>query len=146
MNFKKVDTFSWVELTNEQKKFVTNAEKINKNVKDYPDRYRLYDVFEDGKRIANIVLRFYSKTPNQVFLWDFAVGKAYQGKGYGTQILKELGALLKAEGYTSLLTTCMFGNDKAYSFYEKCGFKLLEEIDVIENNRHIHEFDLEKTL
>ena len=145
MEFKLVDRFSWVELTDEQKKFVTSAEKINKNLHDYPDRYRVYEVWDKSNLVANVVLRFYPKTPSQVFLWDFAVDKKYQSTGYGTKVLLELEALLLSEGYSSLITTCMAGNS-ALSFYEKNGFKVTNEINTNENGRYIHEFDLEKTL
>jgi len=145
MEFRKVENFSWVELTDEQQKFVTKAEKINMNVSDKPDNYRIYDVFENEIRIANVVLRFYPKTPKQVFLWDFGIDKKYQRMHYGSKILECLEDILKKEGFTSLITTCMAGNS-ALTFYEKNGFSVTDEINEVSDGRHIHEFDLEKTL
>ena len=50
------------------------------------------------------------------------VGAGWQGRGYGTAILDEVVALLRADGATELITSCVPGEGSPEPFYRRYGF------------------------
>lgn len=73
---------------------------------------------------------FEKVTKRTYFLWDYAIDIKYQNKGYGTEALKELGALLKKEfGVKKMTTTYIWGNEHAKHVYEKVGFIETDVVD-----------------
>lgn len=77
-----------------------------------------------------------------IFLWNYAVDSAHQGKGHGTKALEELLQFLKNNySITEVSTTYLWGNDRAKQMYEKVGFfetGVVEEDDVHEVNMVIN--------
>ena len=62
-------------------------------------------------------------------LWRLMLGKAYQGKGYGTKVLDRLIIELKKMNYKTLFTSCVRLHPMPYAFYMHYGF-----IDTGHNN------------
>ncbi len=87
-----------------------------------------YDILLDETIIGFAMIE--KVTKKTFFLWDYAIDLQYQNKGYGTQALFELAALLKKEyGISKLTTTYVWGNEHAKHVYEKVGFKETNVVD-----------------
>ena len=58
---------------------------------------------------------------------DVTVRDGWQGRGVGTAMLEALAARLRAEGATRVDTACHRDNAGAWRFYERIGFRALDE-------------------
>jgi diamine N-acetyltransferase len=64
------------------------------------------------------------------FLWKLLVDARFQGRGYGTAVVRQVAALVRAEGATELLTSYVVGDGGPAGFYERLGFVPTGELDV----------------
>ncbi len=86
--------------------------------------------------IGHICFQKYLASPpfiDSVFLQEFAIKKKFQGKGFGTLLIKELIKFCKKNkiSYVYLGTNDKKGN-KAIKFYKRLGFKKLGMLKNIE--------------
>ena len=58
---------------------------------------------------------------------DVSIARAWQGKGVGTAMLHALAASLRREGVTRIDSSCHRDNVDAWRFYERLGFRALDE-------------------
>jgi len=58
---------------------------------------------------------------------DVTVRAGWQGRGVGAAMLEALGAHLRAQGVTRIDCACHRANDGAWRFYERLGFRPLDE-------------------
>jgi GNAT superfamily N-acetyltransferase len=58
---------------------------------------------------------------------DVTIGQDWQGRGVGSAMLAALGDDLRARGITRMDTACHRDNAGAWRFYERLGFRPLEE-------------------
>lgn len=63
------------------------------------------------------------------FLWKLIVDHRHQGRGYGRQIVRQVVALVRAQGGTELLTSHVPGDGGPAGFYERLGFVPTGELD-----------------
>ena len=56
------------------------------------------------------------------YIWRLMIGKPYQHKGYGKQVLSHITHKCKEEGMKSLYVSCTMDHDMPYQFYIKNGF------------------------
>ncbi|HYC37899.1 MAG TPA: GNAT family N-acetyltransferase [Usitatibacter sp.] len=63
-----------------------------------------------------------SRWGKSAYIYDFLVYEAARGKGYGSQTLRALEALLAAQGVTRLSLNVMAWNHRAKALYERMGF------------------------
>jgi GNAT superfamily N-acetyltransferase len=56
------------------------------------------------------------------YLWKLIVDQRHQGRGYGREILRQVAALVRAEGATELLTSYVPGEGGPAGFYTRVGF------------------------
>ena len=118
-NEMKIDVFP------SQKNQISSKNKIKENIKN--ENVLAFDVYDRNNLIAFVMLREFEE--NQYFLWNFAIDKGYQNRGYGQNILKALIDFLKQNyNLKKLTTTYKIGNQHAKYIYEKIGFKE-KEID-----------------
>ena len=143
LKFKRVEKLDWVNLGEEQKGYVASSEKVNTMVEQNPNKYLLYDVYQNDERIANVVLRF---DDGSAFLWDFGIKEEIQRRGYGIQIINQLSSILADRGVKTLITTCVYKNKGALKFYRKVGFNVVSEEEFEKNGKMYHEYNLEKSL
>ncbi|MBO4569749.1 MAG: GNAT family N-acetyltransferase [Clostridia bacterium] len=135
MEFKKTKVFK-IEINKEQANYLSEKSKIEKMLKKKD--VLGFDVFYNKKLVGFAMLKEFDK--NKFFLWDYLIERTYQGKGLGTQALRELIDLLKREYNCKLLTTTYkIGNEIGKHIYEKLGFVQTEVID----NDQIHEVNME---
>ncbi len=58
---------------------------------------------------------------------DVTIGEGWQGRGVGTAMLTALAKYLGAHGVTRIDSACHRDNEGAWRFYERLGFKPLDE-------------------
>ena len=58
---------------------------------------------------------------------DVTIGRGWQGRGVGSAMLTALGDTLRARGVTRIDTACHRDNSGAWRFYERVGFRPLDE-------------------
>jgi len=58
---------------------------------------------------------------------DVTVARPWQGRGAGSAMLAGLGDALRAQGITRIDTACHRDNGHAWRFYERLGFRPLDE-------------------
>jgi diamine N-acetyltransferase len=63
------------------------------------------------------------------FLWKLLIDERYQGRGYGTAVIRHIAELVRAEGATELLTSFVPGDSGPARFYERLGFVPTGELD-----------------
>lgn len=135
MKFIKSNSIK-IELENEQWDMVCKPEVIENAIKN--ENVIAFDILNStDKLIGFTMLRKFEK--NSYFLWEFAIDKKFQDKGYGKKSLVELIDFLKEKYNLKILTTTyIYGNEKAKKLYENIGFI---ETEIIEEDG-IHEVDM----
>ncbi len=102
-------------------------------------------VYENEAQIVAtcVVMRLKRRAHHVATLGTLATHPEFQGKGMGTQFIKELINKLKATGIKRIDLCAEADNPKAISFYQKLGFKLegvLQKYFLRENeNKYIDE-------
>ncbi len=59
---------------------------------------------------------------------DVTIGRGWQGRGVGSAMLVALGEDLRQRGITRIDTACHRDNTRAWRFYERLGFRALDEV------------------
>ena len=80
--------------------------------------------------VMDLILNFPNK--ETVFIGFFMMNKEFQGKGLGTEIIKECFKSLKAEGYQYIRLGFAKGNPQSEAFWMKNGFERTGVEDVQE--------------
>ena len=115
-----------VDVSKEQQKQISSKESIKKACKKR--NVIAFDIIIDDKIIGFAMLRRYAR--HGYFLWDYAIDKDYQNKGYGSEVLKELFSLIKNKYKAKeMTTTYIWGNEHAKHLYEKVGFVETDVVD-----------------
>ena len=91
-------------------------------------------IYLDEKVMGFIMLRLYDKDIPDVdqpsyFLWRFMIGKPYQGKGYGKEVLDLIKNKCVMDKIKNLYVTCTMHTPMPYQFYINYGFIDLKETD-----------------
>jgi diamine N-acetyltransferase len=63
------------------------------------------------------------------FLWKLLIDEQYQGRGYGTAVVRHIAELVRAEGATELLTSYVPEDGGPAGFYQRLGFTPTGESD-----------------
>jgi len=58
---------------------------------------------------------------------DVTIDKGWQGRGFGAAMLAALADYLRTQGVTRIDTSCHRANEDAWRFYERLGFRALDE-------------------
>jgi diamine N-acetyltransferase len=110
-----------------QERFVASVEDSFRHAREQPDAKPWFRAVYDGGQPVGFVMLSWNLTPRPglrgpYFLWRLLVGAGQQGRGYGTAILDEVVALLRADGATELITSCVPGEGSPEPFYRGYGF------------------------
>jgi ribosomal protein S18 acetylase RimI-like enzyme len=91
----------------------------------------------EGEKLVGFILTGYRETSRQKVCYDGGTGviKAFQRKGIGEMMLKELLVLLKEKGVSRFVLEVLENNTPAINLYEKYGFAKI---------RKLHCFEIEK--
>jgi diamine N-acetyltransferase len=63
------------------------------------------------------------------FLWKLLIDARHQGRGYGSQVVRQVAGLVRAEGATELLTSYVPEDGGPAAFYERLGFVPTGQLD-----------------
>jgi GNAT superfamily N-acetyltransferase len=63
------------------------------------------------------------------FLWKLLIDERYQGRGYGAEAVRQVAALVRAEGAAELLTSYVPEDGGPAGFYQRLGFVPTGELD-----------------
>lgn len=117
-----------------QERFVASVETSFRDALEHPEARPWFRAVCAGDEPVGFVMLSWNLTPGPgllgpYFLWRLLVGARHQGRGYGTAILDEVVALLRADGATELLTSCVPGEGSPQPFYLRYGFVPTGETD-----------------
>jgi diamine N-acetyltransferase len=118
----------------DQERFVASVEKSFQHAEQYPQAKPWFRAVYDGDVPVGFVMLCWNLVPapgfrGPYFLWRLLIDSKAQGRGYGTAILNEVVALLRADGATELLTSCVPGEGTPQPFYLGFGFVPTGEVD-----------------
>ncbi|WP_329362799.1 GNAT family N-acetyltransferase [Streptomyces sp. NBC_01483] len=117
----------------DQKQFVASVSKSLKEAAKKPETNPWYRaVYRDDEPVGFVMLSW--KPPagpfkGRHFLWRLLVDKRYQRRGIGREALAQIGALVRADGATELLTSYEPGDGEPWPFYQEFGFEPTGEMD-----------------
>ncbi len=80
-------------------------------------------IIEINTKVIGFVLGGKTSHTNQNHILSFAILKDYQGKGYGSELLRKYIDLSKMFGYESIILEVRIDNQQAIKLYEKFKFK-----------------------
>jgi len=63
------------------------------------------------------------------FLWKLLIDRRYQRRGYGSEVVRQVAELVRAEGAAELLTSYVEGDGGPGGFYQRLGFVPTGELD-----------------
>lgn len=88
----------------------------------------------DGEKLVGFILTGYRETGGKKTCYDGGTGviKAYQRKGIGEMMLKELLQLLKNKGISRFVLEVLENNTPAINLYEKYGFAKTRKLQCFE--------------
>lgn len=117
-----------------QERFVASVEKSFQHAKEQPEDNPWFRAVYDGVVPIGFVMLSWNVTTQPgvlgpFFLWRLLVDAGHQGRGYGSAILNEVVALVRAEGATELLTSYVPGEGSPEPFYRGFGFVPTGETD-----------------
>lgn len=87
----------------------------------YEDKYYI-GFFHKGRLLAVMDLVFHYPNKETAFIGLFMMQKESQGKGIGSEIIKECLDVIKAQGYHSVRLCFAKGNPQSEAFWRKNGF------------------------
>lgn len=125
IRFEKSESMK-IKLLGEQYGYLSSEDKIKTALIE--ENTVGFDIYDGTLLVGFAMLRKYDEYG--WFLWDFAIDRHFQNRGYGTESLKELIAYMKKNyGAKEISTTYIWGNVTAKRLYEKAGF---EETDIVD--------------
>lgn len=89
------------------------------------NKYAWFRAIHAGKAPVGFLMIVDDPDTPDYFLWRFMIGAPYQGRGYGSQAIRQLVEYVKARpGATEFLVSCGEGAGSPKEFYLKQGFEL----------------------
>ena len=113
----------------EQERFVGSAQGGLHDAVEYPHANPWYRAVCAGEEPVGFVMVSWNVQPQPPdiigpwFLWKLLIDRRYQGHGYGAEAVRQVVALVRAEGAMELLTSYLPG------FYERLSFVPTGELD-----------------
>ncbi len=116
-----------LEVRPDQEKFVAPKATILARAWVYRDaRSRAFMIYDGETPVGLVMYRDYEDPEENEYSYDFdqlLIDARYQGRGYGTETVKQILAMMEADGKYDKVTLCYVeGNDDARRLYEKFGF------------------------
>ena len=101
---------------------------------EYPNAKPWYRAIYAGDEPAGFVMVSWNVEPQPPeigpwFLWKLLIDQRHQGRGYGSEAVRQVAALVRAEGATELLTSFVPEDGGPAGFYRRLGFAPTGELD-----------------
>ena len=121
----------------EQERFVGGSvQNALADAAEYPQAKPWYRAVYAGEEPIGFVMISWNCEPQPPeiigpwFLWKLLIDKRYQGRGYGSEAVRQVAELVRAEGAIELLTSLVLGDGGPAGFYERLGFVPTGDLDV----------------
>ena len=116
-----------LEVRPDQEKFVAPKATILARAWVYRDaRSRAFMIYDGETPVGLVLYHDYEDPEENEYSYAFdqlLIDARYQGRGYGTETVKQILAMMEADGKYDKVTLCYVeGNDDARRLYEKFGF------------------------
>ena len=121
-----------------QERFVSSVEDSLAAAADYPQAnpwYRAVFASDEPAGPVGFVMMSWNCEPDPPeiigpwLLWKLLIDQRYQGRGYAAAVVRQVAALVRAEGATELLTSYVPEDDWAAGFCQRLGFVPTGEVD-----------------
>lgn len=107
----------------------------------YHDICRPFGIYNGGRMIGYIMLRFEVETDSCV-IWHFMIDREHQGHGCGAAALSAaLDYIRSAGNYRQVLLTCHPKNEAALKLYQRFGFMETGRVEGVENELKLTLFE-----
>jgi diamine N-acetyltransferase len=119
----------------EQEPFVGSVRDALADAAQYPHAKPWYRAIYAGEEPVGFVMLSWNVPPQPPdiigpwFLWKLIIDRRYQGRGYGAGTVRQVAALVRAEGATQLLTSYVPEDGGPAGFYRRLGFVSTGELD-----------------
>ena len=116
-----------LEVRPDQEKFVAPKATILARAWAYRDaRSRAFMIYHDETPVGLALYHDWEDEEENEYCYDFdqlLIDARYQGRGYGTETVRQVLAMMEADGkYDKVVLCYVEGNDDARRLYEKFGF------------------------
>jgi diamine N-acetyltransferase len=118
-----------------QERFVGSVQGALEDAADYPHAKPWYRAIYAGREPVGFVMVSWNAPPQPPdiigpwFLWKLIVDRRYQGRGHGAEAVRQVAALVRAEGAAELLTSYVPEDGGPAGFYQRLGFVPTGELD-----------------
>lgn len=119
----------------DQERFVASVQGSLEDAAEYPQAKPWYRAVFAGDEPVGFVMVSWNVEPQPPdiigpwFLWRLLIDERHQGRGYGSEVVRQVAELVRAEGATELLTSYVPEDGGPAGFYERLGFVPTEEPD-----------------
>ena len=121
-----------LEVRPDQAQFVAPTTTILARAWAYRDlRSKVFMIYHDETPVGMALYHDYEDEELRCYVFDqLLIDARYQGKGYGTEAVTRILAMMEQEGKYDTITLCYVeGNDDARRLYEKFGFSVTWDED-----------------
>jgi diamine N-acetyltransferase len=111
-----------------QERFVSSVSGALREAAGYPQGKPWWRAVYAGDEPVGFVMLSWNVEPRPPeiigpwFLWKLLIDERHQGRGYGAEVVRQIAALVRAEGGSELLTSYVPEDDGPAGFYERLGF------------------------
>ena len=145
INLREVTVENWLdminlEITKEQEDFVALPSEAIAASKFY-EYYVNRGIYLGDKPVGFIQYypNYRDEKPNEIFIDQLLIDVEFQGKGYGSVATKlVLKEIKKLRGFDSISICYVEGHDIMKSFFERFGFKVIEQDEFDETIMELH--------
>jgi len=120
----------------EQERFVGSVQAAFRDAVEYPHAKPWYRAIYAHDEPVGFVMVSWDVEPQPPeiigpwFLWKLLVDERHQGRGYGSEAVRQVARLVRAAGASELLTSHVPEDGGPAGFYERLGFAPTGELDV----------------
>ncbi len=118
-----------------QERFVSTVRVSLAEAAEHPRRRPWYRAVYAGDEPVGFVMLSWNVEPRPPeiigpwLLWKLLIDERHQGRGYGSAVVRQVAALVHAEGATELLTSYEPGPGGPAGFYQRLGFLPTGDVD-----------------
>jgi diamine N-acetyltransferase len=119
----------------QQERFVGSVQGALQDACEYPHAKPWYRaIYADDEPVGFVMVSWnVEPQPPQLigpwFLWKLLIDQRHQGRGYGSQAVRQVARLVRAEGARELLTSYVAEDRGPAGFYRRLGFEPTGELD-----------------
>ena len=113
----------------DQDQFVASVATSLEDAADEPEENPWFRAVYCGDEPVGFVMLSRPDSDGRNYLWRLLIDERHQGRGFGSEVLRQISALVRADGATELFTSYEPGEGEPEPFYRRFGFEPTGEID-----------------